>query len=80
MSPDLVINPEVARELAGMSREVGRQIGLLIDRAGRVDAVVVGDQRQIVIPALSQARGSAGRLKGLRCVHTHLKWQYHGTF
>jgi GTP-binding protein HflX len=25
-----------------------------------------------VIPALSQARGAAGRLKGLRCVHTHL--------
>ena len=72
MSPDLVINPEVARELAGMSREVGRQIGLLIDRAGRVDSVVVGDQRQIMIPVLSKARGAAGRLKGLRCVHTHL--------
>jgi GTP-binding protein HflX len=72
MSPDLVISPEVARELAGISREVGRQIGLIIDRAGRVDAVIVGDPRRIVIPVLPQARGAGGRLKGLRCVHTHL--------
>ncbi|MEN8135995.1 MAG: GTPase HflX [Thermodesulfobacteriota bacterium] len=72
MSPDLVISPEVARELATISREIGRQIGLLIDRAGRVDALIVGDQRRIVIPVLSQARGAGGRLKGLRCVHTHL--------
>ncbi|MDF1577007.1 MAG: GTPase HflX [Desulfurivibrionaceae bacterium] len=72
MTPDLVISPEVARELSGFSREIGRQIGLLIDRAGRVDSVIVGDQRRIVIPALDQARGAAGRLKGLRLVHTHL--------
>jgi GTP-binding protein HflX len=72
MSADLVISPEVARELAEISREIGRQVGLIIDRAGRVDAVIIGDQRRIVIPVLSQARGSGGRLKGLRCVHTHL--------
>jgi GTP-binding protein HflX len=72
MSADLVISPEVARELAEISREIGRQVGLIIDRAGRVDAVVIGDQRRIVIPVLSQARGSGGRLKGLRCVHTHM--------
>ncbi|MCA1764909.1 MAG: hypothetical protein LC633_01410 [Desulfobulbaceae bacterium] len=35
MTPDLVISPEVARELAGISREIGRQIGLLVDRAIR---------------------------------------------
>ena len=72
MSPDLIVSPEVARELSGLSREIGRQIGLLIDRAGRVDAAIVGDQRRIVIPVLSQVRGAGGRLKGLRCVHTHL--------
>ena len=29
ISPDLVISPEVARELAMISREIGRQVGLL---------------------------------------------------
>lgn len=72
MAANLVLSPEVARELAEISREIGRQVGLLVDRAGRVDALIVGDQRRIVIPVLAQARGAGGRLKGLRCVHTHL--------
>ena len=72
MSPDLIISPEVAREISGISHETGRQLGLLIDRSGVVDSVIVGDQHRIVIPVLSQVRGAGGRLKGLRCVHTHL--------
>lgn len=72
MSAEQVISQEIARELAGLSFEIGRQIGLIIDRAGRVDSVIIGDQRRIVIPVLPQARSGRGRLKGLRCVHTHL--------
>ncbi|MFA6901423.1 MAG: GTPase HflX, partial [Desulfurivibrionaceae bacterium] len=33
---------------------------------------MVGDHRSIMIPAMKQFRASGGRLKGLRCVHTHL--------
>lgn len=45
---------------------------MLINRAGHVECVVVGDHKTIVIPALNQIRSAGGRLKGLRCVHTHL--------
>ncbi|MCK5228675.1 MAG: GTPase HflX [Desulfobulbaceae bacterium] len=69
---NLVISPEMARELARISTEIGRQVGVLISRAGRVEHVIVGDRKGIVIPALNQFRSSEGRLKGLRCVHTHL--------
>jgi GTP-binding protein HflX len=55
-----------------LSNETGRQVGVLIDRSGKVDLVIVGDSRQIVIPALTGIRSSGGRLKGLRCIHTHL--------
>ena len=55
-----------------LSNETGRQVGVLIDRSGKVDLVIVGDAKQIVIPALSSIRSSGGRLKGLRCIHTHL--------
>lgn len=55
-----------------LSNETGRQIGVLIDRSGKVDLVIVGDSRQIVIPVLTSIRSSGGRLKGLRCIHTHL--------
>jgi GTP-binding protein HflX len=58
--------------MAEISHITGRQVGVLIDRSGRVDMVIVGDARQIVIPALSGIRSSGGRLKGLRCIHTHL--------
>ncbi len=70
--PELVISPELARAMTELSLETGRQIGVLLSRAGRVEYVVVGDSRGLVIPSLSQVRVGGGRLKGLRCVHTHL--------
>ncbi len=38
-----------------------------------IEAVIVGDEREIVIPDLSAYRLGGKRLRGLRCVHTHLK-------
>ncbi len=63
---------EQARELAALSRSIGRQIGLLIDRKGRVEVLMVGDTKGILIPELSRGRGGAGRLRGARLLHTHL--------
>ena len=60
----------MARTITELSRELNRQIGLLIDRRGRVDAVVVGDAKSIFLPDI-QRRGR-NRLCGLRLVHTHL--------
>jgi len=66
-----VITPEMARSLCQLSFELNRQIGLLLQRSGKIEAVIVGDYRGIMIPQLSHIR-SRGRLKGLRLVHTHL--------
>lgn len=63
----------MAREICSLSVETGRQVGVLLERSGRVKYVIVGDNKSILIPALNQFRSSSGRLKGLRCVHTHLK-------
>lgn len=41
-------------------------------RKGQVAYVVVGDNKHIWIPDLSRDRLGPGRLKGLRCIHTHL--------
>jgi GTP-binding protein HflX len=72
VDPDLVISPEMARAMTELSSETGRQIGVLIARSGQVAMVIVGDHKSIFIPSLSQVRSAGGRLKGLRCVHTHL--------
>jgi len=67
-----VISPELSRDLAHISFESGRQIGLLIGRDGGVETVLVGDPRSLYIPDLPKSRGGRRRLRGLRLVHTHL--------
>ena len=67
-----IVTNELARYLSEISNEIRRQVGLIIDRAGTVKYVIVGDDKEIVIPDLSDyALGRSG-LRGLRCVHTHL--------
>lgn len=62
-----------ARELAALSRSIGRQIGLLIDRQGRIFMTVVGEAGSIFIPELPRSRSTTQRLRGLRLLHTHLE-------
>ena len=63
---------EQARELSSLSRSIGRQIGLLINRQGRPSMVLVGNTSGLLIPELPRSREGAGRLRGLRFLHTHL--------
>jgi len=69
---EFLVTPELARDLARLSFEIRRQVGLLIDRKGHVAFVIAGDAQGIVIPDLGDYRLAPGRLRGLRCVHTHL--------
>jgi GTP-binding protein HflX len=70
--PEYPITFEVAREINALSHEMRRQVGLLINRRGQIRRVMVGNFRRIVIPDLSDYRIAPGRLRGLRCLHTHL--------
>ena len=70
--PAQLLTPELARQLAEISAEVHRQIGVLVDRQGAVAYVIVGDAKGLLIPTLPRERGVKGRLKGLRLIHTHL--------
>src|SRR5438067_9798149 len=55
-----------------VSHETGRQVGVLINRKGQVEYVMVGTAKQIELPDFGRARVSEDRFRGLRCVHTHL--------
>jgi len=72
IQPKFLISQELTRDLSKLSHEIRRQIGLLVNRQGKVAFVIVGDSRKIVIPPISEYRAAPGRLKGLRCIHTHL--------
>ncbi|MFQ5911708.1 MAG: GTPase HflX [Nitrospinota bacterium] len=70
--PEQLITWEAARLLVEISTEIRRQVGLLIERRGEIRYVIVGDPRSIFIPDLRRERAGGQRLRGLRCVHTHL--------
>ncbi|MDF1563909.1 MAG: GTPase HflX [Deltaproteobacteria bacterium] len=73
VSPEEIVSPELARHLCELSREIGRQVGVLLDRRGAVESVIVGDAQKIELPDIGRARAGQVRLRGLRLVHTHLK-------
>ncbi len=73
VDPDEIVSAELARHVCELSRETGRQVGVLIDRRGGVECVVVGDARKLDLPDIGRARAGQARLRGLRLVHTHLK-------
>lgn len=62
----------MTRQVSALSFEIQRQVALLITRRGDVASVVVGDNRHILIPDQGRFRLGKGRLRGLRCIHTHL--------
>ena len=70
--PDLLLTQELARQLTEISREIRRQVGVLVDRRGDVQHVMVGDAHSIDLPDWGRLRAGRGRLRGLRCIHTHL--------
>jgi GTP-binding protein HflX len=72
VQPSALISSELVRDLALLSHELQRQIGLIIDRRGRIVHVIIGDHQSILIPSLEAFRMDLGRLRGVRCVHTHL--------
>ena len=58
--------------MSEISHETGRQVGVLINRKGQIEYVMVGNAKQIEMPDFGRARVSEDRFRGLRCVHTHL--------
>lgn len=68
-----LVSPELARHLTEFSSQTNRQVGVLLDRKGQVEWVVVGNAHQLELPDIGRARAGQTRLRGLRLVHTHLK-------
>lgn len=72
MDPADLVSAELASQLAGLSRDLGRVIAVIIDRRGRVESVSVGDARRTWLPDLGRARAGGRRFRGIRVVRTRL--------
>ena len=73
VEPLQIVTPELASFLCECSRDVGRQVGILVDRKGNIDHVIVGDQHKLYLPDLGPRRAGIGRMRGVRLIHTHLR-------
>src|SRR6185436_6371975 len=71
--PNEIVTHDFARQLTEVSHEIGRQVGVLVNRKGYVEHVMVGDAAQIVLPVLDRSRLGQARFNGLRCLHTHVR-------
>ena len=70
--PDRVVSAVLARDLLDLSHALNRQIGLFVDRRGRVQSVILGDAHSLSLPEFQRVRGQGGRLRGVRLIVTHL--------
>ncbi len=64
---------ELATRLVELSSDIRRQIGILVNRSGIVEYVIVGDEKGLVIPELRDYPLGKRVLRGLRLIHTHLR-------
>lgn len=68
-SPQLV-SQELAVKLADITEYINREISVYITRSGQIIEIAIGDNATVELPSFSGRRG-AGRLSGIRCIHTH---------
>jgi GTP-binding protein HflX len=73
LRPEEVASAELAAYLCGVSREIERQVGILVGRRGDIEHVFVGDASRLNLPEIGRIRAGRGRFRGLRLVHTHLR-------
>lgn len=68
-SPQL-LSQDLAVKLADITEYINREISVYITRSGQIIEIAVGDNATVELPSFSGRRG-AGRLSGIRCIHTH---------
>jgi GTPase len=69
---DHLVTRDFAREVATVAQNLGRRIGALISREGRVDEVFIGSRELLYLPDLGRYRLGNARLRRLRLVFSDL--------
>ncbi|MDC0357971.1 GTPase HflX, partial [Oligoflexia bacterium] len=80
LDKDEIVSFDVAKELFQVASELGRRIGLLISREGRILEVFVGTREILYIPDLGRYRYGKGRLRRLRLIFSDLSTSDHSAF
>lgn len=69
---DEIVSLEVAREICSLAEKLRRRLGVLIDRKGQIEWLVIGTKEILYLPDLGRYRLSRARLRNLRLVFSDL--------
>ena len=72
LQPGQLVSQDIALQLAHVSQITRRQVGIIVDRRGRIQYVVVGNSDSLYLPPLGRIRAGRSRFRGIRLIHTHL--------
>jgi len=73
IQPGAAIQPALAIEMVEAAVAIGRQVGIVGDRLGAVEEVIVGSDFAMALPEAHERRRPTGRLSGRRFIHVHLR-------
>ncbi len=65
-----ILTHEISREMTSISHALNRRVGILVDRAGRVEAVTVGEAGRLTVPRKPSAPAGRERFCTLRFLAT----------
>ncbi len=71
-SKTALCEPVLARALTECAADLGRHVGVLLDRKGGVTDVILGEATRLYLPDIGRLRAGPGRLRGLRLVVARL--------
>lgn len=66
------VSQEFATQLTFISEDINRVVAVLVDRRGRVEDVMVGDNRRVYLPDIGRQRAGSERFRGIRLLRTNL--------
>jgi len=61
------------RELCELTHQLGRKVGVLVNRKGAIEYVIIGEDQIILIPDLNLGTIAPGEFRGLRLIRTFRK-------
>lgn len=65
-----IVSNDFATQLTFLSEELHRVVAVLVDRKGRVEAVMVGDTQRVYLPDIGRGRVGGGRFRGIRLIRS----------
>lgn len=67
---NLLVSRDVAHRMASLSHTLHRKVGMIVNRNGHVECLLLGSADRCYLPDIGRARSGLGRLRGIRLIVT----------